>query len=305
MENVATMGVTSDKRRMEPVLVASLAAVYLIWSSTYLAMRVAVAELPPLLMASVRFLAAGTVMFALARRAGAKWPGWRRALRIAGPGIPLFVGGNGLVAIAETSVSSGGAAVVCATMPLWVGVFSAFLGERPSAREWLALALGFAGVLVLIGSPSLDSDPLHVGVLLASPPLWALGSMWARRAPKPSDGAATRGDALLTPALQMLLGGVTLIAGGLVTGETFPASASTSAWLCVAYLGVFGSIIGFTAYAWLLRNARPVVATSYAFVNPVLAVLIGAALYGEPLAWTTAVANALIVAAVVLALRKR
>ena len=286
---------------VDPRLVACLAAVYLIWSSTYLAIRVAVHELPPLLMAGMRFIAAGGVMLAIARRRGAAWPSlaaWLRALPV---GMLLFLGGNGFVALSEQSVSSGGAAVVCATMPLWVGVLGAFLGAKPTVREWVSLVIGFTGVVVLMGGPALAGEPQHVALLIASPILWALGSLISRRT-KPVTGAQA---ALVTPALHMLTGGVILILAGAGIGETVPMHASVNAWLAVAYLAVFGSIIGFTAYSWLLANARPVVATSYAYVNPVLAVLIGAALYGEPLGWTTLVANVLIVGAILLALKKR
>lgn len=286
--------------KLDPRLIASLAAVYVIWSSTYLAMRVAVHELPPLLMASMRFLAAGGVLLAVAVRRGATIPGARDWLRLAPIGALLFVGGNGFVAIAETSIVSGGAAVVCATMPLWVGVLGRFLGATVTAREWVSLVLGFVGVCVLMGGPSLAGETSHVVLLVCSPMLWALGSLLARRTKDIGGDHAT----LVGPALQMLIGGTILIVAGLVHGESIPVHASAKAWLSVAYLFVFGSVVGFTAYAWLLRNARPVVATSYAYVNPILAVLFGAALDGEPLGWTTLVANVLIVGAVMLALRR-
>ncbi|HUJ59683.1 MAG TPA: EamA family transporter [Kofleriaceae bacterium] len=284
----------------DPRLIASLAAVYLIWSSTYLAMRVAVTELPPLLMASARFFAAGGFLLALALRRGASWPGARAWLRALPVGALLFLGGNGFVAIAETRVSSGGAAVVCATMPLWVGVLGFISGARPTAREWLSLLIGFVGVVVLVGGPSLDGDALHIAILCGSPVLWATGSLLSRRLAHDGPHGGVVG-----PALQMLCGSGVLVAVGLLRGETIPRHASATAWLMVGYLAMFGSVVGFTAYSWLLRNARPVVATSYAYVNPVLAVLIGAALYGEPLGWTTLVANVLIVGAILLALRRR
>ncbi|MGE5183292.1 MAG: EamA family transporter, partial [Acidobacteriota bacterium] len=260
-----------------------------------------VQELPPLLMASTRFLAAGGVMLAVARRRGAAWPSRRAWLRALPVGALLFLGGNGFVSLAETNVSSGGAAVVCATMPLWVGVLGVVLGGRPTAREWLSLVLGFVGVLVLMGGPSLAGDSLHIGLIIASPVLWALGSVIARRLRLADGPQAT----VVSAALQMICGGGVLAIVGLVSGEALPVHASAHAWLAVGYLAVFGSIVGFTAYAWLLGHARPVVATSYAYVNPILAVLIGAALYGEPLGWTTVVANVLIVSAILLALKKR
>jgi drug/metabolite transporter (DMT)-like permease len=271
--------------------------VYVIWSSTYLAIRIVIAELPPLLMAGLRYSAAGLVMLAIAKRRGAAWPSAEQWLRVLPAGALLFVCGNGFVVVAEQSVSSGGAAVVCATMPLWTGVLVALGGERPSWREWLSLGIGFVGVLVLMGGPSLAGEPLHLWLVVLSPICWALGSILSRRqAQKWHTGA------LLLSAMQMLTGGGMLLIIGAVHGERIPAHASAGAWLAVAYLGVFGSLIGFTAYNWLLRNARPVVATSYAYVNPILAVLLGAAISGEPLGVTTLIANALIVGAIALAL---
>jgi drug/metabolite transporter (DMT)-like permease len=300
MPNMVSIAVPRA-RTLDVRLVAALAAVYLIWSSTYLAIRVAVHDMPALLMASMRFIAAGGVLLAIARRRGAAWPSARDVWRVTPVGVLLFLGGNGFVALAETSVSSGGAAVVCATMPLWVGVLGIITGERPTVREWSSLVLGFVGVVVLMGGPALAGRPEHVVLVICSPIMWALGSVLARRTKDVGGAHAT----LVGPGLQMFVGGLALAVAGTVTGETLPLHASTASWLAVAYLLVFGSLIGFTAYAWLLRNVRPVVATSYAYVNPILAVLIGAALYGEPLGWTTAVANILIVGAVMLALSRR
>ena len=282
-------------------LLLSLAAVYVIWGSTYLAMQIAIGGLPPLAMACMRFLVAGGVMLAVARKRGAEIPPVRDWLRVAPVGALLFLGGNGFVALAERSVPSGGVAVVCATMPLWVGVLGSAVGVRPTGREWLALLLGFVGVVVLMGGPSLAGRPADIVFAIGSPILWATGSLLSRRT-KDVGGAHA---ALVGPALQMLTGGGVLAVAAIVHGEHWPAHAPASAWLAVGYLIVFGSIIGFTAYAWLLRNARPVVATSYAYVNPVLAVLIGAALHGEPLGWTTLIANVLIIAAIGLALARR
>jgi drug/metabolite transporter (DMT)-like permease len=291
----------ATKSSADPRLVASLTAVYVIWGSTYLAMRIAVVDLPPLLSAALRFLAAGGVMLLFALRRGARVPAAGDWLRVAPVGMFLFVGGNGFVSIASQSLTSGGIAVVCATMPLWVGVLGYGFGERPTAREWVSLLVGFVGVLVLLGSPSLAGEPVHIGLVIASPILWAAGSLLARRTRDVGGVHA----ALVGPALQMLTGGLALAAIALARGERIPLDASTESWLALGYLWLFGSLLGFTAYAWLLRNARPVVATSYAYVNPVLAVLVGAALYSERLSWTTGIANILIVGAVMLALTRR
>jgi drug/metabolite transporter (DMT)-like permease len=283
---------------LEPRLLASLAAVYVIWSSTYLVMKLAVRELPPLLMGGLRFTLAGVILLGLARRRGAPWPSAQVWWTTAPLGICFFVGGNGFVAIALQSLSSGAAAVVCATMPLWVAVGGALFGERPGRREWASLGLGFIGVVVLVGGPSLAGAPAHVALLILSPLSWAVGSLLSRR-----QRAGDAADALIRPGLQMITGGLALGVIALARGERLPLDASAGAWLAFAYLTVFGSLVTFTAYGWLLRHARPVVATSYAYVNPILAVLLAAAIGGEPLGVRTLVANALIVVAVVLALR--
>ena len=285
---------------MNGKLLASLFAVYVIWGSTYLAMSICVVELPPMLMAAARFTAAGGTLLAVALRSGAKLPPKRDWLRMLPIGALLFVGGNGFIAVAEQDVPSSGAAVVAAMMPLWIGVLGRFFGAVATPREWASLVIGFVGVVVLMGGPSLSGAPIHIVLLLCAPIAWALGSLLSRRTKDIGGEHAT----LVGPALQMLTGGGALFVAGILRREAWPAHASTDAYLLLAYLFMFGSVIGFTAYGWLLRNARPVVATSYAYVNPVLAVLLGAALHHEPLGWTTVVANVLIVTAVILALQK-
>jgi drug/metabolite transporter (DMT)-like permease len=296
---VATSSTLSARPAVDLRLALSLAAVYVIWSSTYLVMKLAVVEMPPLLMAGVRFVAAGFVMLVIAMRRGVAFPKARDWLRVLPIGALLFLGGNGFVSIAQQSLASGGAAVVCAMMPIWVGVFGVITGEKPSKREWLSLGIGFLGILVLMGGPSLAGETHHIVLIVFAPVCWALGSVMARRLP-PSVG----GDPFMLPAMEMLTGGAVLAIVGAVRGERMPLDASVNAWAALAYLTVFGSLVAFTAYNWLLRNARPTVATSYAYVNPVLAVLLGAVLTGEPLGITTVIANVLIVVAVMLALRR-
>jgi drug/metabolite transporter (DMT)-like permease len=297
-EVAGVAGAAPAKAERNTALIASLAAVYLIWSSTYLALRIVVVDLPPMYSAALRFLLAGSMMFGYALYKGARFPSLRDWLRISPVGILLFVGGNGFVSIASQSIPSGGVAVVCALMPLWVGVLGFVFGVRPTGREWFSLFVGFAGVVILLGGPSLAGEPLHIVIVILSPILWAAGSLWSRRTKDIGGEHAP----LIGPALQMLTGGIALAAVAVARGEHFPVDAAPTSWLALAYLFVFGSLLGFTAYAWLLRNTRPAIATSYAYINPVLAVLIGAALYGEPLGWTTLVANILIVGAVMLAL---
>jgi drug/metabolite transporter (DMT)-like permease len=286
------MSEVTVESRVDPKLVLSLAAVYVIWGSTYYAMRVAVHGLPPMLMGAMRFVAAGAILQAIARWQGAPRATLRQILETIPIGILFFIGGNAFVAIAVERIDSAIAAVVCATMPLWAAVAASATGERPTGREWLGLGVGFAGVVVLIGGSWKGGDPLYFTLLVLSPLSWAIGSILARRLPGPGGASG--------PALQMITGGIALLLVALVRGERFPESAPLDAWLAVAYLMVFGSLVAFSAYGWLLRNARPAVATSYAYVNPALAVLIGAVIGGEALGFTTVAATALIVGAVAL-----
>jgi drug/metabolite transporter (DMT)-like permease len=270
----------------------ALALVYVLWGSTYLAMRYAVAGLPPLVMVGTRFVIAGAVMLAIARARGVPMPTAREWRGAAIVGALFFVGGNGLVAIAERDLGSGLAAVVCATMPLWLAVMSAIAGERPQRREWIGLAIGFVGVMVLAGGADVRANPLMTIVLALSPLSWAIGSFLARRVALPRGLAAA--------GAEMLAGGVIAFAIAFASGERVPAAPPASSLVAVGYLIVAGSLLGFTAFSWLLANARPAVATSYAFVNPALAVALGAIVGGEALGASTIGGTALIVASVAL-----
>ncbi len=273
-------------------LVLNLGAVYVIWGSTYLVMRIALEGLAPMWMGAIRFLIAGGVLFAVAKARGAPWPtrtqvGWAAVI-----GAFLFAGGNGLVAVGETQVSSGLAAVVVATMPLWMAALGVFVGERPTAREWGGVALGVAGVVVLAGGAELSGSPLATVALACSPVAWAMGSMLSRRKPV--------APGLMGAATFQLAGSVAMALVALARNEPLPSAPSARTVAAMAYLIVLGSLVAFSAYAWLLRNARPALATSYAFVNPPLAVLLGALLGAEPVGTATWIATPLVIAAVVL-----
>lgn len=275
----------------------ALFLVYVVWGSTYLAMRFAVEGLPPLLMGATRFLIAGAVLAAVLRMQGEQLPTWKGWLWSVPVGTLFFLFGNGLVAIAELKISSGIAAVVCATMPLWAAALGPFFGERTTRREWVAMVLGLAGVAILTAGAELRADLTSTLVLLAAPIAWALGSLLARRLPLPKG--------LMSAAAQMLTGGVVLLLAAAVRGERLPALMPIKALASVGYLIVFGSLIGFSAYNFLLRNARPAVAMSYAYVNPAIAVFVGAALGSEQLHGNTLVATALIIAATIATLGER
>ena len=298
--------VSPSRPRIDPRLVLALAAVWLIWGSTYLAMRVAVAGLPPFGMAGTRFVLAGAALLAIVRARGEPMPS-KRAWLIAVPvGALLFLCGNGLVVVAEQTLPSSVAAVVCATTPLVASGLSALRGERPKRVEVIGMVLGIAGVALLgIGSP-LAGAGLRGLLVLFAPIGWAIGSLVARSESAKESGA---GRGLGAAGAHMIAGGVWMLLMSLVLGEHLPAAV---AWRSVAawgYLVVFGSLVGFSAYSWLLAHSRPAVAMSYAYVNPVIAVLLGAALGGETLGWATLGATVMIgggvMAAVVIGRRAK
>lgn len=264
---------TASSRSLLPVALA-LAAVYLIWGSTYLGIRFALeGGFPPLLMAGGRFIVAGGLMYAALRLRGMPAPTRAQWKNLAVMGALLLGLGNGMVCIAQQSVSSGLAAVAVASAPLWMGLFAAMRGQHPNRLEWIGLAVGFAGVLWLNAGGTLKGSPVGLVALLVAPLAWSFGSIWSkgRDLPAPFMGAAG----------QMLVGGVMMLVAGLLLGERIDTLPTPKAWLAVGYLVTFGSIVGFSAYIWLLHHVRPALAGSYAYVNPAIAVALGAWLAGE------------------------
>lgn len=269
----------------------ALLTVYVIWSSTYYAIRVAVAHVPPLVAGGLRYVIAGIVMLGIARWQGLVIPDRRAWLRALGVGILLFVVGNGFVSVAAQELGSGVIAVVCGMMPLWGAVLGPMFGVPASRREWAGLVLGFLGVAVLATGGELRAAPWATFLLLLAPIGWAIGSLLVRR--------LDVGKGMMGAATQTISGGTALVLVGLVLGERMPDEIPLEAIFALAYLVVFGSIAGFAAYHHLLVHARPALAMSYAYVNPVLAVAIGALLGGEAIGWHTLVGTTLIVGAVV------
>ena len=252
----------------------ALAAVYLIWGSTYLAIRFALeGGWPPLLMAGIRFLLSGAALYAVLRLRGVAAPTRMQWRNVAFMGLLLLGLGNGMVCIAEQTVSSGLAAVAVASAPLWMGLFAAMRGEHPRRLEWIGLGIGFVGVLWLNAGSSLTASPVGLVALLVAPLAWSYGSIWSRGRDLPSPFMAS--------AAQMLCGGVAMCIVGALAGERFHGMPTTHGLAAFAYLIVFGSIIGFSAYIWLLHHVRPALAGSYAYVNPAIAVALGAWLAGE------------------------
>ena len=285
-------GAAAPEPHQKLLVVLSLVAVYLIWSSTYLALRFVVQALPAMLTVGTRFVIAGSVLVVGLRLRGQPWPRGRQLLASVPGGVLLFVVGNGLVAVAEREVSSGAAALVCATMPLCAACINALSGRRPAGREWLGMLLGFVGVAVLCLGKDLRAAPGAMAVLLLAPIGWAFGSTWARRLPLP--------PGLMAAGTQMLMGGLAAVIVALLHQERFPTVWPLLAMSSLGYLIVFGSLVAFSAYTYLLGHTRPAVAMSYAYVNPGLAVVLGALIGGEPLQREVVGASVLIIAGVFL-----
>jgi drug/metabolite transporter (DMT)-like permease len=270
----------------------ALVALYLIWGSTYLAIRVALTSYPPFLMAGVRFLCAGAALYAFLRWRGIATPTRAQWLNAGITGSFLLGLGNGLVCYAEQSVASGLAAVAVAGMPLFAAIFAGLYGQWPRRMEWLGLVVGFAGVVLLNFGGGMAGAPLGAIALIFAAIAWAFGSVWSKHRDMP--------PAAMNTAAQMLTGGAVLFVGALTLGERWPAAPTVSATLALVYLGVMGSIVAFTAYLYLLNTVRPALATSYAYVNPPVAVLVGALLGGETVHAFDLIAMAVILSGVAL-----
>ena len=287
-------------------LLTAFTAVYLIWGSTYLAIRFAIETIPPFLMAGFRFLLAGAVMYWLVRLRGASRPTVRQWLWAAVVGALLLLGGNGGVVWAEQTVPSGQAALLVATEPLWIVLIDWVRpgGERPLRGEVVGLALGVAGVAVLITPAGLfgaafEVDLVGATVLVFAALAWAVGSVVSRQAP-------AHESSFVATAMKMLTGGVLLVVAGTITGEWARldvAAITPRSWFALAYLVVFGALIGFTAYVWLLKNTTLARASTYAYVNPIVAVILGWMLAAEPLNSRVMVAAGIIVSGVVIVVR--
>lgn len=246
----------------------SLVAVYIIWGSTYLALRFGLEGVPPFALNGIRFLTAGVVLFVFLRLRGAPRPTRTQVWNAARMGILLLVGGVGGMTLAiQNGVGSGLAATAAAIIPVWSALVAGLFGEWPTRREWLGLAIGFAGVVVLIQEGDFQASALGLLFAVVAPLLWSIGSVWGSKKDLP--------EGLMTSTVHFLAGGAVLMVMSLVSGESFTEVPSTGALAALLYLIVFGSIVSYPAYLYLLRNVRPALATSYAYVNPAVAVVLG------------------------------
>jgi drug/metabolite transporter (DMT)-like permease len=258
-----------------PVLLA-LGTIYLIWGSTFLAMRVAIASFPPLLMCGLRFAAAGTVLYLTLRARGARAPTRAEWAGSAVLGLLILVVGNAAVAIAEQSVASSLAAMLFASIPLWTALFGGLLGAWPTRRQWGGMVLGALGVALVCSGGDLRADGPGLALVLLAAAGMGLGAVASRRLPLPPGAMAA--------AAQLLAGGALVLVAAAVHGDRLPAHPTPAALVALGHLIVLGSLVGYGAYQYLLRAVRPEVATSYAFVNPVVALVLGAVIGGEPIA---------------------
>ena len=274
----------------------ALLGVYVIWGSTYLAIRIALESFPPFLMAAIRFPIAGLLMFAFLRWRGMPAPTPRQWLNCLITGSLLLGMGNGLVCYAEQTVASGIAAVSVASVALIIAIFAGLYGQWPSRIEWMGLVVGFIGVVVLNFGGELRASPIGAIALFFATLGWAFGSVWSKHQDMPQP--------MMSAAAQMLCGGLSLALIALVRGEHLTAMPGLRASMAMLYLLVFGSLLGFSAYIYLLHHTRPAVAASYAYVNPPVAVLIGVVFGGESVRLLDLVGMAVIltgVAAITLA----
>jgi drug/metabolite transporter (DMT)-like permease len=283
-------------------IAAAFASIYIIWGSTYLAIMYAVETLPPFIMAGARFLVSGGLLYLWSRYRGASKPSklhWRNAV-IAG-GF-LLLGGNGAVVWAEQYVPSGLTALLVSILPFWLVIIEWMRPprRRPKAAVLAGLVLGFIGIIVLVGPGNVGGHgnvrPIGAAVLILGSLSWAIGSFWSRDAQLPDSG-------LLTTGMEMLGGGVLLIVVGLITGELSGFDihhVSRASAIGLAYLITFGSLLGFTSYIWLLDKVSPARLGTYAYVNPIVAVVLGWAIAGEKLSMRTGIAAAIVICAVAL-----
>ncbi len=279
-----------DSRPGRLGVVLALLSLYFIWGSTYLGIRIAIESIPPLLMIGVRFIVAGGILYFVLRLRGVPSPNRSQWIGSAAVGVLLIGGGMGGVATAEQWVPSGVAAVCIATAPLWISLFAGLWGRWPVRAEWLGLALGFVGVVLLNLGSGLWSSPLGAIILMISPICWAFGSAWSHHLQLP--------PGLMASAAQMLIGGVFVTMLGLILGQRITALPTMQSLLALLYLITFGSLLAFSVYGYLLRKVRPALATSYAYVNPVVAVCLGVIFAGERITVMTVVAMVVILVGV-------
>jgi drug/metabolite transporter (DMT)-like permease len=305
METLSKTG-TMAERKSRLLIIAAFAAVYLIWGSTYLGIKYAIETIPPFLMTGSRYFIAGVILFAIAIWKGSSLPTLMHLKNTAIIGFLLLVVGNGGVVWAVQEIPSGVAALLITIEPLWIVILLWFRknGKRPERIVWLGISLGISGMIILIGPRNLEGimnvDPLRAFAIIVSTFGWALGSLYSVRATLPSSSVMSTG-------IQMMLGGIMLVSLGCLNGEFALLDfegISDQSYIAFLYLIVFGSVIGGSSYNYLVQVETPNRVSTYAYVNPVIAVFLGCWVGGEPLNSQTLMAAVLLITAVVLIILK-
>jgi drug/metabolite transporter (DMT)-like permease len=276
------------------LIVSALTCTYLIWGSTYLAIKYAIESFPPFVMVGIRFTAAGALLYVILRGLGHAAPApiqWRGAALV---GLLLPVLGNGTVSHVQLHVSSSVAALAIATAPIWMAIFSSLWGHKISRREWLGIAIGLVGILLLNTRGSLQGDWLSAFLLMFAAASWSLGSVWSKHMAMPTG--------LMGAASQMLCGGLIAFIFSAAFGEQWPTDITARSWAAIIFMIVLGSMVAFSAYHWLLHNVRPLVASSNTFVNPVVAFVVGVLFADEHIHTMEYIALAVILVGVFLVL---
>lgn len=260
--------------KKQPLLIiVALFCTYFIWGSTYLAIKFGIESFPPFLMAGLRFTAAGLILYGVMRYLGAPNPTRQQWLGATAVGILLPALGNGTVCYVQQTVSSSVAALSIATAPIWMAIFSSIWGHKISGREWLGIAVGFVGIVMLNVGGSLHGQMFSAFLLVFAAATWSFGSVWGKHLSMPAG--------LMAPACQMLAGGIALLIFSVIQGESYPSIISLKSWGAMLFLIVLGSIVAYSAYQYLLKTVRPLVASSNTFVNPVVAFFVGIWLANE------------------------
>lgn len=275
-------------------IVAALFCTYFIWGSTYLAIRFGIESFPPFLMAGLRFTVAGLILYVVMRFLGAPNPTKQQWLGASAVGILLPALGNGTVCYVQQTVSSSVAALAIATAPIWMAIFSSIWGHRITRQEWLGIAIGLVGIVLLNLGGSLHGDVGSALLLIFAAASWSFGSVWGKRLAMP--------QGLMAAAAQMLVGGVVLMIVSACANEQWPAHISPKSWGAMLFLVVLGSLVAYSAYQYLLKTVRPLVASSNTFVNPVVAFIVGIWLANEVVTTNEYIALAVILAGVILVL---
>ena len=281
-------------KKQSLLIITALCCTYFIWGSTYLAIKFAIDSFPPFMMAGLRFTMAGIILYGVMRLLGSQNPNRKQWLAATAVGVLLPAVGNGTVTYVQQTISSGVAALSIATVPIWMAIFSSFWGHHISRQEWFGIAVGFTGIVLLNLGGSLHGDYANAALLIFAAASWSFGSVWSKHLDLPAG--------LMAPASQMLMGGIALMIASMLNHEHYPSIISAKSWGAMAFLVVLGSLVAYSAYQFLLKTVRPLVASSNTFVNPIVAFAVGIWFANETVTMTEYAALAVILVGVFLVL---